>query len=72
MPPFHHQCRTEIAALTSEEAEAEGVSEASPKLENEPDDGFGGAPSVRGEDWEPDPDAYSKDVGEVLRDRLGL
>lgn len=71
-PPLHHSCRTEIAPLTPEEAEAEGLTDGAPKMENEPDEGFGAAPSVRGEDWAPDPDNYSADVGDVLRERMGL
>ena len=72
VPPFHHQCRTEIHAMTPEEAEAAGVSDARPHLENGPDEGFGRAPSVTGDDWAPDPSDYTKDIRDVLRERLGM
>jgi len=72
VPPFHFQCRTEIRAMTREQAEAEGAADAAPTLENGPDEGFGRAPSVTGDDWEPDPNAYDADIGDALRDRLGL
>jgi SPP1 gp7 family putative phage head morphogenesis protein len=71
-PPLHHSCRTEIAPLTPEEAADEGISDGAPEMENGPDDGFGKAPSVRGEDWAPDPANYDKDIGDVLKERLGL
>lgn len=72
VPPFHHCCRSEIAALTPEEAAARGIADAAPRLQNEPDDGFGGAPSVTGADWVPEAGDYSDQIGDVLRDRLDL
>ncbi len=72
IPPFHHCCRTEQAALTPDEAAAAGITDAAPRLANEPDDGFGRAPSYTGDDWAPDPSDYSDEIGDVLKDRLGL
>jgi len=67
-PPLHFNCRSTVVALSSDEADDEGVTDDPP--EEDADDGFGRPPSTTGADWEPDLTGYPKDVGGELRRRL--
>jgi len=48
-PPLHHNCRTDVVAITEDEARELGIDEMSPDVE--PSEGFGGDPLAG---WEPD------------------
>jgi hypothetical protein len=41
-PPLHYRCRTDVVAVTEEEAREYGIDEVAPDVE--PDEGFGGDP----------------------------
>ena len=51
-PPLHFNCCCTVTALSPEEAEEEGLTEAPSDVEA--DDGFGSEPSSVGRDWAPD------------------
>lgn len=48
-PPLHHNCRTDVVAITEDEARELGIDDAAPEVE--PTEGFGGDPLA---DFEPD------------------
>ncbi len=67
-PPLHFNCRSNVRALSEEEAADEGIDEKGPG--SDADDGFGAAPSVDEDAWEPDVDDYPGEIAGELGDRL--
>ncbi len=67
-PPLHPNCRTVVTPLTEDEARDEGITRSPPKVDVV--EGFGAAPSVAGNDWEPNPDSYDPDIAAILDDKL--
>lgn len=64
-PIQHMRCRCSFAALTLEEARAEGYDGADDGQSVETQDGFGD-----GEDWHPSGSDYPEEIGDVLDDVL--
>lgn len=63
-PPLHFSCRSDVSAITVEEAQAEGIDEAAP--ETQPDDGFG-SPFT---EWKPDLDTRPVELAAVYHLKL--
>lgn len=67
-PPLHFSCRSILTPLSDEEADDEGIDEA-PAEDDEvttPDEGFG----VPASEYDPDLTNFSREIREILRDRL--
>lgn len=69
-PILHPNCRCQAVPLTAEEAADEGLTEKPPEVDVA--DGFGGVPSVTGDDWVPDLGGYDDDIAAALKVRFGF
>jgi SPP1 gp7 family putative phage head morphogenesis protein len=65
-PPLHHRCRSAVLALRPSQAAAKGLTPDPTSIAA--DRGFGNPPAL--DDWEPDLDDYSPEVGTILQRRL--
>jgi uncharacterized protein with gpF-like domain len=68
-PPFHHNDRCVVTALSQDEADdAGGVDDEGPDVEL--DDDFGDAPSKEGENWNFDLSRFDPELREILEAKL--
>lgn len=69
-PPLHHRCRSQWQSISRRRARALG----GPTMDD-PDvtvtDGFGKAPPLRGDGWQPKADDYDPDLFETYRQKQG-
>ena len=66
-PPLHFNCRSGVRSLTSEQAQARGITQQLPK--ESPQEGFGNAP--RSWEWSPDPRDYDSQLWAAYIRALG-
>jgi SPP1 gp7 family putative phage head morphogenesis protein len=64
-PPLHYRCRTDVVAVTEEEAREYGIDEVAPDVE--PDEGFGGDPLG---EFEPDLSTRPAEVASIYELKL--
>lgn len=69
-PLLHHRCECQVDALSPEEAQEEGVTDAGDVPEVEADEGFGSQPSSVGKDWAPDLTNIDPELREALEAKL--
>ena len=62
IPPLHFRCRSGLRSLTTEQAQAKGITEN--PSEEAPSEGFGLPPSML--EWQPNPQKYPSELWDIL------